>query len=58
MTSLNVLYPLKNRLASYLLALYLNDLTPEDKIVTDNFTQLSELLGSDYRHFLRVVGKL
>lgn len=57
-TSLNVLYPLENRLASYLLALYPNDLTPEDKIVTDNFTQLSELLGSDYRHFLRVVDKL
>jgi len=57
-TSLNVLYPLENRLASYLLALYPNDLEPEDKIITDNFTQLAELLGSDYRHFLRVVDKL
>ena len=27
----------------------------EDKVVTDNFTQLAELLGADYRHFLRVV---
>lgn len=57
-TSLNVLYPLENRLASYLLALYPNYLRPEDKVVTDNFTQLSELLGADYRHFLRVVDKL
>lgn len=57
-TSLNVLYPLENRLASYLLALYPNDLNPEDKVVTDNFTQLAELLGADYRHFLRIVDKL
>ena len=27
-------------------------------MVTDNFTQLAELLGADYRHFLRVVDKL
>ena len=57
-TSLNVLYPLENRLASYLLALYPNDLKPENKVLTDNFTQLAELLGADYRHFLRVVDKL
>lgn len=57
-TSLNVLYPLENRLASYLLALYPSYLHPEDKVVTDNFTQLAELLGADYRHFLRVVDKL
>lgn len=57
-TSLNMLYPLENRLASYLLALYPNDLTPENKVITDNFTQLAELLGADYRHFLRVVDKL
>ena len=57
-TSLNVLYPLENRLASYLLALYPNDSRPEDKVVTDNFTQLAELLGADYRHFLRIVDKL
>lgn len=57
-TSLNVLYPVENRLASYLLALYPSDLTPENKVITDNFTQLAELLGADYRHFLRVVDKL
>lgn len=57
-TSLNVLYPLENRLASYLLALYPNYLNPEDKVVTDNFTQLAELLGADYRHLLRVIDKL
>lgn len=53
-----MLYPLENRLASYLLALYPNYLNPEDKVVTDNFTQLAELLGADYRHFLRIVDKL
>ena len=57
-TSLNLLYPLENRLASYLLALYPSDLNPEDKVMTDNFTQLAELLGADYRHFLRIVDKL
>ena len=57
-TSLNMLYPLENRLASYLLALYPSDLNPEDKVMTDNFTQLAELLGADYRHFLRIVDKL
>lgn len=57
-TSLNILYPLENRLASYLLALYPNHLSQENKVVTDNFTQLAELLGADYRHLLRVVDKL
>lgn len=57
-TSINVLYPLENRLASYLLALYPNDMSPKDDIIKDNFTQIAELLGSDYRHFLRVVDKL
>ena len=57
-TSLNILYPLENRLASYLLALYPNHLSQENKVVTDNFTQLAELLGADYRHLLRVIDKL
>lgn len=57
-TSLNVLYPLENRLASYLLALYPSYLNPENKVITDNFTQLAELLGADYRHLLRVIDKL
>ncbi|MCC3671115.1 MULTISPECIES: hypothetical protein [Terrisporobacter] len=37
---------------------YPSDLNPEDKVITDNFTQLSELLGANYRHFLRIVDKL
>lgn len=57
-TSLNLLYPLENRLASYLLALYPNNLSPKDKVANDNFTQIAELLGADYRHFLRIVNKL
>ncbi|WP_455537867.1 cyclic nucleotide-binding domain-containing protein [Terrisporobacter sp.] len=57
-TSLNVFYPLENRLASYLLALYPNHQNSKDKVVTDNFTQLAELLGTDYRHLLRVIDKL
>ena len=49
---------MENRLASYLLALYPNHLSQENKVVTDNFTQLAELLGADYRHLLRVIDKL
>ena len=57
-TSLNMLYPLENRLASYLLSIYPNSLVDEDNVMTDNFTHVAELLGSDYRHLLRIIDKL
>ena len=49
--SVNILYPLENRLASYILASYTN----EDSNNTENLTQIAEFLGTSYRHLLRVV---
>jgi len=60
-SSINILYPLENRLASYLLAI-----TPENSqnskldggIITDKFTEMSDLLGTSYRHLIRTINKL
>lgn len=49
--SVNILYPLENRLASYILASYTN----EDSNNTENLTQIAEFLWTSYRHLLRVV---
>lgn len=43
----NMLYTLENRLCAYIEA------TNEDAYFEENLTQLSELLGSSYRHLLR-----
>lgn len=48
-SSVNMIYPLENRLASY---------TNEYSNNTENITQISELLGSSYRHLLRVLNRL
>lgn len=48
-SSINLLYPLENRLASYLLA---HDDRSHDYF-TGNLTEVSELLGTSYRHLLR-----
>ena len=48
-----MLYPLENRLASYILETYTN----EDSNNAENLTQISELLGASYRHLLRVLNK-
>jgi len=60
-SSINILYPLENRLASYLLAI-----TPENSqhsnldggIITDNFSEMADLLGTSYRHLIRTINKL
>jgi CRP/FNR family putative post-exponential-phase nitrogen-starvation transcriptional regulator len=60
-SSINILYPLENRLASYLLAI-----TPENSqhsnldggIITDKFTEMADLLGTSYRHLIRTINKL
>lgn len=59
-SSINLLYPLENRLASYLLAV-----TPpsNEKISSSldkdcNLTEMAELLGTSYRHLLRTLNKL
>lgn len=60
-SSINILYPLQNRLSSYLLAI-----APENNhnfnidggIITNNFTEMADLLGTSYRHLIRTINKL
>ncbi|MBC2399342.1 CRP-like cAMP-binding protein [Clostridium tetanomorphum] len=58
-SSINLLYPLENRLASYLLAIS----SPKDKsldingISTYKLTEMADLLGTSYRHLLRTIDK-
>jgi CRP-like cAMP-binding protein len=54
-SSLNLLYPLENRLASYFV--YLDNENSNEFIVIDKLTDIAELLGSSYRHLLRVMKK-
>lgn len=52
-SSINLLYPLENRLSSYILA------TSEKTLVFDeNLTEISELLATSYRHLLRTLNTL
>ena len=48
-SSFNLLYPLENRLASYLV------ITAEENLFAENLTEVSELLGTSYRHLLRIL---
>lgn len=62
-SSINLLYPLENRLASYILATTSCDsstkIGDEVRIVFDgNLSEVSELLGTSYRHLLRTLGTL
>jgi CRP/FNR family transcriptional regulator, putaive post-exponential-phase nitrogen-starvation regulator len=55
-SSINILYPLENRLASYLLVI----LSAQGSDLKDNhnLTEIAELLGTSYRHLLRTLNKL
>ena len=55
-SSINILYPLENRLASYLLVI----LSAQGSDLQDNhnLTEIAELLGTSYRHLLRTLNKL
>lgn len=57
-SSINLLYPLENRLASYLLAVGEpnRDFKALDKGC--NLVQIAELLGTSYRHLLRTLNTL
>lgn len=59
MSSINLYYPLENRLASYILAtaLPINKEESEEKVFNENLTQLSELMGTSYRHLLRILNR-
>ncbi|KEZ88155.1 catabolite gene activator protein [Clostridium sulfidigenes] len=53
--SINLLYPLENRLASYIMA------TREEGnrvVFNETLTEIAELLGTSYRHLLRTINNL
>ncbi|MEW8956011.1 cyclic nucleotide-binding domain-containing protein [Clostridium sp.] len=59
-SSINILYPLENRLASYILAI-VSHKVDENKDITyfeGNLTEIAELLGTSYRHLLRTLNNL
>lgn len=51
-SSINLLYPLENRVASYILS------NKEKNIFKENLTETAELLGASYRHLLRTLNIL
>ncbi|SHK03987.1 cyclic nucleotide-binding domain-containing protein [Paramaledivibacter caminithermalis] len=59
--AVNLLYPLENRLASYILAIANSDedyAVPFNEIKTNNLTDMAELLGTSYRHLNRTLNNL
>jgi len=60
-SAVNLLYPLENRLASYILAISNNDedyTMPCNEIETYRLTDMAELLGTSYRHLNRTLNNL
>lgn len=58
--TINVLYPLENRLASFLLSLdTINDHSSKNRTITiPKLTEIATLLGTSYRHLNRTLSKL
>ena len=54
-SSINILYPLENRFASYLLSVLPSNST---SLTIEGVNHISELLGSSYRHLNRVIKTL
>lgn len=54
-SSMNMLYPLENRLARYILESYSTSSSQDEN--SESLTHISELLGTSYRHLLRVLDK-
>ena len=59
-SSINLLYPLENRLASYILAIAPGNKSASsfDEIYTEKLTELADLLGTSYRHLMRTINAL
>ncbi|MCY6957158.1 cyclic nucleotide-binding domain-containing protein [Clostridium brassicae] len=58
-SSINLLYPLENRLASYILAITSNNNSSQiNELYTYNLTEMADLLGTSYRHLMRTLNKL
>lgn len=57
-SSINLLYPLENRLASYIVAFANLDASDKKKIIfNENYSEIAELLGTSYRHLHRTLNK-
>jgi len=56
-SALNLLYPVENRFASYLLSLFADEGEGRrvEEIRTSSLTETAELLGTSYRHLNRIV---
>lgn len=56
-SALNLLYPVENRFASYLLSLFADQGEGKyvEEIRTSSLTETAELLGTSYRHLNRIV---
>ena len=59
-SSINLLYPLENRLASYILASISSTVHNGSSTIVfeGNLTEIAELLGTSYRHLLRTLNSL
>ncbi|ETT48737.1 MULTISPECIES: cyclic nucleotide-binding domain-containing protein [unclassified Paenibacillus] len=59
-SAMNVLYPVENRFASYLMSLFADNTGAQrvEEIRTSTLTETADLLGTSYRHLNRVVRRL
>jgi CRP-like cAMP-binding protein len=58
LSSLNMLYPVESRFASYVLSTVDQDTAASEEIQTSKLTELADLLGTSYRHLNRVIQDL
>lgn len=58
LSSLNMLYPVESRFASYMLSTADQDTAASEEIQTSKLTELADLLGTSYRHLNRVIQDL
>lgn len=58
LSSLNMLYPVESRFASYLLSTMGQNESSSEEIQTSKLTELADMLGTSYRHLNRVVQDL
>lgn len=56
-SSINLLYPLENRLASYIVAFTNLDSSTSRFMFEENYNEIAELLGTSYRHLNRTLNK-
>ncbi|CAH1196774.1 MULTISPECIES: Crp/Fnr family transcriptional regulator [Paenibacillus] len=57
-SSLNLLYPVESRFASYMLSTMEQGGQVNEEIQTSRLTELADLLGTSYRHLNRVISDL